>query len=214
MVFHWSLRDSKFPLVSRTLLGILADLDNAGDCLVSLALFFPSRPVPLPILWGLFQVHQLQLVSPSSSCSIAFLFSSKVQIFIPLFAFFYLLLFAHMSFFTSALADGFFYRSLSDSKSPHVSRTFLGMLVDLNYAVVWMVSTRPVISKSSSPCINSLVTVPRTIITIGIIVTFMFHSFFKFLSSIEVLIPLFAFFQLYSEQIHNSASSLFFVDYY
>ena len=42
-----------------------------------------------------------------------------------------------------------------------------------------MVSTRPLIFKSPSPCINPLVTVPRAPITIGIIVTFMFHSFFN-----------------------------------
>ena len=41
-----------------------------------------------------------------------------------------------------------FYRSLSDSKSPQLSRTLLSILADLNNAVVWTVSTRPVISKS------------------------------------------------------------------
>ena len=41
-----------------------------------------------------------------------------------------------------------------------------------------MVSTFPAISKSSSPCTNPLVTVPRAAITICIIVTFMFRSFF------------------------------------
>ena len=40
-----------------------------------------------------------------------------------------------------------------------------------------MVSTRPLISKSSSPCTNPLVTVPSAPITIGITVTFMFHRF-------------------------------------
>ena len=40
-----------------------------------------------------------------------------------------------------------------------------------------MVSTRPLISKSSSPCTNPLVTVPRASITIGITVTLMFHIF-------------------------------------
>ena len=40
-----------------------------------------------------------------------------------------------------------------------------------------MISTRPPISKSPSPCINPLMTVPRAPITIGINVTFMFHSF-------------------------------------
>ena len=52
-----------------------------------------------------------------------------------------------------------FFWSLSGSKSIQVSRTFLNILADLNNAVVWTVSTRPVISKSSSPCTNPLVTV-------------------------------------------------------
>ena len=72
--------------------------------------------------------------------------------------------------------------SLRDSKSPHVSRTLLCILTDLNNAGVWMVSTRPLISKSSSPRTNPLVIVPRALITIGIIVTFMFHSFFSSLA--------------------------------
>ena len=42
-----------------------------------------------------------------------------------------------------------------------------------------MVSTRPFISKSSSPFINSLVTVPRAPIITGINVSFMFHNFFS-----------------------------------
>ena len=41
-----------------------------------------------------------------------------------------------------------------------------------------MVSTRPPTSKSPSPLSNPLVTIPDTPITIGTIVTFMFHSFF------------------------------------
>ena len=75
-----------------------------------------------------------------------------------------------------------FYWSLSDSKSPQVSRTLLSILAVLNNAVVWMVSTRPPISKSSSPFSNPLVTVPNAPITIVIIVTFMFHSFFNSLA--------------------------------
>ena len=43
-----------------------------------------------------------------------------------------------------------------------------------------MVSTRSLISKFSSPCINRLVTLLSAPITIGIIVTFMFNSFFSF----------------------------------
>ena len=65
------------------------------------------------------------------------------------------------------------------SKSLQVSRTLLSILADLNNIVVWMVSTRSLISKSSIPFINSLVTVPKAPVTISIIVTFMFHSFFN-----------------------------------
>ena len=73
-----------------------------------------------------------------------------------------------------------FHWSLSDNKSPQVSRTLLSILAVLNNAVVWIVSTRPPTSKSSSPFSNPLVTVPNAPITIGIIVTCMFHSFFQF----------------------------------
>ena len=72
-----------------------------------------------------------------------------------------------------------FHWSLSDSKSPQDSRTLLSILAVLNNAVVWMVSTRPPTSKSSSPFSNPLVTVPKAPITIGIIVTCMFQSFFN-----------------------------------
>ena len=77
-----------------------------------------------------------------------------------------------------------------------------------------MVSTRPPTSKSSRPFNNTLVTVPKAPITIGIIVTFMFHSFFQFSSKVEVLILLFTFFQFYSVVTRDSkvdyfASSLF-----
>ena len=75
-----------------------------------------------------------------------------------------------------------FHWSLSDSKSPQVSRTLLSILAVLSTVIVWMVSTRPLISKSSSPFNNPLVTVPKAPITIGIIVTFMFHSFFNSLA--------------------------------
>ena len=75
-----------------------------------------------------------------------------------------------------------FHWSLNDSKSPQVSRTLLNILAILNNAVVWMVSTRPPTSKSFSPFSNPLVTVPNTPITIGIIVTCMFHSFFNSLT--------------------------------
>ena len=73
--------------------------------------------------------------------------------------------------------------SLSECKSPRVSRTFLSILDILNNAVSWMVSTRPLISKTPSPCTYPFVTILRAPITICITVTFMFHSFFNFLAS-------------------------------
>ena len=72
-----------------------------------------------------------------------------------------------------------FHWSLSDSKSPQVSWTRLRILAVLSNAVVWIVSTRPPTSESSGPFNDPLVIVPKAPITIGTIVTFMFHSFFK-----------------------------------
>ena len=77
--------------------------------------------------------------------------------------------------------------SLSDSTSPQVSMTFPSILAVLNNAVVWIVSTRPPTSKSSGLFNNALVTVPKTPITIGIIVTFLFYNFFKFLAKSRYL---------------------------
>ena len=75
--------------------------------------------------------------------------------------YFFLLLF--WEFFIPALADGLPLESLQ------VSGTLLSILADLNNALVWMVSTRRLISKSSSPCTNPLVTVLRAPIIIIII---------------------------------------------
>ena len=76
-----------------------------------------------------------------------------------------------------------FHWSLSDSKSPQVSRTLINILAVLNNAVIWIISTRPPNSKFSKPFNNPLVTAPKAPITIGTIVTFMFHSFFNYLAS-------------------------------
>ena len=57
-------------------------------------------------------------------------------------------------------------------KSPELFPVF-------NNVVVWMVFTRPLISKSSSPFNNPVVTVQRVLITIAINFTFKFHSVFN-----------------------------------
>ena len=67
--------------------------------------------------------------------------------------------------------------SWSDNKSPQVSRTLLSILTVLNNGVVWMVSTCPPPPESSSSFNNPIVTVPNAPITVGLIVTFMFHIF-------------------------------------
>ena len=111
-----------------------------------------------------------------------------------------------------------FHSSLSDSKSPQVSKTLLSILTVLSNAVVWMVSMRLPVSKSSSPFNNPLVTVPKVPITMGIIVTFMFHSFFfnSLGRARYSFILLFTFSQFYSgvcqdSRVHNFASSLFYL---
>ena len=111
---------------------------------------------------------------------------------------------------------------LSYNKSSQVSRSLLSILADLNNAVVVMVSTRPLISKTAIPCTNPLVTVPRPPITVGITVTFMFHSLFSSLERSRYLslfffffFFFFAFLQFYpvvtrNGKVHNS-TVLFFV---
>ena len=48
--FPMELNDSKFPLVSRTLLSILADLNNVVVWTVSTLPLFPSHPPLVPSL--------------------------------------------------------------------------------------------------------------------------------------------------------------------
>ena len=85
-----------------------------------------------------------------------------------------------------------FHWSLSDSKSPQVPRILLSILAVLNNVVVWMLSTRPLISTSSSPFYCLLLNVPKAPITIGVIVTYMFDS------KVELFVLLFVFFHFYS----------------
>ena len=93
-----------------------------------------------------------------------------------------------------------FHWSLSDSKSPQVSRTLLSILAVLSNAVIWIVSTRPPSSKSSKPFNHPLVIVPKEPITIGTIVTFVFHSFFNSVARSKHL-SFFTFLQIYSVHI-------------
>ena len=105
-----------------------------------------------------------------------------------------------------------FQRSLGGSKS-QVSRILHSILPVLNNAIVWMVSTRPTASKSSSPFNNPLLTVPKAPITIGIIVTFMFQSLFSSLVRSRYL----SFFSLsfsFIQQSPQFCKFSFFIDHY
>ena len=85
-----------------------------------------------------------------------------------------------LEFFTTTLADGL----SQEFEWEQVSRILLSILAVLNNALIWILSTHPLDSKSSNPFNDPLITVPKVPITIGNIVTFMFHScfFFNFLA--------------------------------
>ena len=89
IVVQWNLSDSKFLRISTTLLSILVHLNNAVVLMVSNRSPISTPPVPFPDFLGLFQVRQLQLVSPSPSCSIYYQFSGKILIIVCLLAFFF-----------------------------------------------------------------------------------------------------------------------------
>ena len=133
-------------------------LSDSKSPQVSRTLFSILVNLNYPVLWT---VSTRPLISKSSSLvSILWFF----------FFFFFFRVFLHPCLLMV------FHWSLSDSKSPLVSRTRLRILAVLSNAVVWIVSTHPPTSKSSWPFNNPLVIVPNAPITIGTIVTFMFHS--------------------------------------
>ena len=60
--------------------------------------------------------------------------------------------------------------SLSDSKSPHVSRKLFNIVPDFNRIVLWMISFLPLISSSSSLLFRTLETDSRAPTAIGKII--------------------------------------------
>ena len=75
-----------------------------------------------------------------------------------------------------------FHWSLSNSKSPQVSRTLLSILADLNNVVVSMISAPPPTYNSSSLFTKTLRIVPSAPIPIVTTIIFMFHTFFSSLA--------------------------------
>ena len=111
-----------------------------------------------------------------------------------------------------------FYWSLRDSKSSLVSMTLLRILADLSNAKVGMVSAHTSIYNSSTlpehyKALRIILSAP---ITICITVNFLIHSFFNYQAIFKSLTLFFVFFDFpsvarWSDKIHNSVGSLFFV---
>ena len=72
-----------------------------------------------------------------------------------------------------------FHKSLSDSKSPQISRTLLSILADLNNAVIWIVLILPQISNSAILFSKSLRANSSAPTKTDITVIFLFLSFFS-----------------------------------
>ena len=87
-----------------------------------------------------------------------------------------------VNFSTPAMAGGY-----SLESEWQVSWTLLGILADLNNAVVWIILILALISSSSRPLSKPLRTVPSARTTIGITVTFMFYSCFSYLARSKYL---------------------------
>ena len=106
------------------------------------------------------------LISPSSSFFSSFTSSSSL-----LSLFYTLWLFLHQCWLVV------FHWSLNDRKSFWVSSSLLSVLATINNAVVCRVWILPLIFNSPSLSSKAFGTIPSTPITMGITVTFMFHSF-------------------------------------
>ena len=102
--------------------------------------------------------------------------------------------------------------SLSNSKSPQVSRTLLSILIDLSNSVIWTVSSSPLIFKS----LSSFIDLSRIVPSVPI---YWYHL--RFVSLLlqlscknQIFISVFTLFQFYSVvcwncEIQCSAGSLF-----
>ena len=87
--FDRSFSDNKSPQISRILLNILPDLNNTVTWIISTCPLISKSSSHFTKTLGSFQVFELQLVSPSPSYSMFFMFSCKVLVFIDLFVYFF-----------------------------------------------------------------------------------------------------------------------------
>ena len=124
MASHWSLRDSKSPQVSTTLVSTLADLNNAVVWMISTRSRISSPPVPCTNLFG--------------DCTERTNYDWYYRHFIIVVV---VAVFERFFLPQRKLMDISW--DLIDSKSPQVSRTLLSILADLSNAIVCMVLSFP-----------------------------------------------------------------------
>ena len=145
MVFHGPMSDSNSPQVSSNLLSILAGLNNA----VALMLFTCPR-----IYKSFSSFTNLLGIALSTPITIdiiiiIIIIINIIIIIIIIIAVVVFVIIIYSLDFSHHRKLMVFHSKLSDSKSPQASRTLLNILAVFNNAVVWMVSTRSLTSKSS-----------------------------------------------------------------
>ena len=118
IVFLWSLSDSKYPQVSRTLLGILADLNNSVVWMFSTCLFISKSYSPFTNLLGIVPSAPITISITVTIMFHSFFFSSlAMSTYLSLFSlfFFQLLLLFHSTWVTvsSGVQDSSKYSSWS-----------------------------------------------------------------------------------------------------
>ena len=155
-------------------------------------------------------LHNSQWIT--QSCLVLFSFCSNY--YYHYFFFFYSLRIFHI------IVSWWFFTGVWVTTTPLKSPGLFSVFKQVSAMLQFGLSPRhPLISQSSSPFTNTLVTIPSVPITIGIADTFMFQSFFNSLASSRyVCFFLFSF--NFTLQLYETAkstimySSLFFVDYY
>ena len=156
--FLVSLSDYKSPQVYRTRLSIVTNFNNVVVSMVLILPLISDSSSPLSKSLGIIPSARTTIGITITFMFHSFFSSLARSNYLYNHHYYYYFYFLSFSHWHSPMVS---YSSLSDSKSPQVSRTLLNIIANLNYAVVWMVSTPPLISNSSSPCFNPLVTVPR-----------------------------------------------------
>ena len=151
---HWSFSDNKSPQVSKTLLSILTDLNDAVDCLYSSSYFRIIHRIPLFIGSGAHQVSRtfINILTDLNNLfewSPLVLLLSSPPVLVPIFWWLYwvrqlqlvslsliiiiiiIIIILLLYKFLTQRSPMVSHWCLSDSKSPQVTRTLLTILADL-----------------------------------------------------------------------------------